>query len=81
MTADGWDGRGLPPVARARIERAARDGVRTSLLSADGVAGLEMAGFDIVGEVLGAAVMHATWVGYQGCARRRPRSVPTGWSG
>jgi hypothetical protein len=24
MTADGWDGHGLPPVARARIARAAR---------------------------------------------------------
>ncbi|MEV6849407.1 hypothetical protein [Actinoplanes sp. NPDC051411] len=41
---DRWDGRGLPPVAGARIGRAARDGVRTSLLSADDVAGLEPAG-------------------------------------
>jgi len=43
VTVDGWDGRGLPPVARARIERAAADGVRTSLLSTDGLAGLEVA--------------------------------------
>ena len=67
MTVDGWDGRGLPPVARARIERAARDGVRTSLLSADGLAGLEAAGFDVVGEVLGTAVMQIGFQGYGGC--------------
>jgi uncharacterized protein YbjQ (UPF0145 family) len=54
-------------VARARIARAAADGVRTSLLSADGLAGLEMAGFDVVGEVLGTAVMQIGWSGYGGC--------------
>ena len=67
MTVDGWDGRGLPPVARARIERAAADGVRTSLLSADGLAGLETAGFDVVGEVLGTAVMQIGFQGFGGC--------------
>jgi uncharacterized protein YbjQ (UPF0145 family) len=64
---DRWDGRGLPPVARARVERAARDGVRTSLLSAAGAAGLRAAGFEVVGEVLGAAVMQASWRRYRGC--------------
>jgi uncharacterized protein YbjQ (UPF0145 family) len=54
-------------VARARIARAATDGVRTSLLSADGLAGLEMAGFDVVGEVLGTAVMQIGWSGFGGC--------------
>ena len=67
MTVDGWDGRGLPPVARARIERAAADDVRTSLLSANGLAGLEVAGFDVVGEVLGTAVMQIGWSGFGGC--------------
>ena len=67
MTVDGWDGRGLPPVARARIDRAAADGVRTSLLSAGGAAGVAVAGFDVVGEVLGTTVMQIGWSGYGGC--------------
>lgn len=67
VTVDGWDGRGLPPVARARVERAAADGVRTSLLSADGLAGLEVAGFEVVGEVLGTTVMQIGWTGWGGC--------------
>ena len=67
VTVDGWDGRGLPPVARARVERAAAGGVRTSLLSADGLAGLEVAGFDTVGEVLGTTVMQIGWTGWGGC--------------
>ena len=67
MTVDGWDGRGLPPVARARVDRAAADGVRTSLLSAGGAAGLEVAGFEVVGEVLGTTVMQIGWSGYGGC--------------
>src|SRR6266542_3408346 len=62
-----WDGRGLPPVARARIARAAADGVRTSLLSANGAAGLEASGFDVVGEVLGTIVMQISWAGFGGC--------------
>ena len=62
-----WDGRGLPPVARARIERAAADGVRTSLLPVSGAAGLEASGFDVVGEVLGTIVMQISWTGYGGC--------------
>jgi uncharacterized protein YbjQ (UPF0145 family) len=67
VTVDGWDGRGLPPVAGARIARA-RDGrVRTSLLPVNGLAGLEMAGFDVVGEVLGAAVVQTSWLLYHGC--------------
>ncbi|WP_433305536.1 heavy metal-binding domain-containing protein [Actinoplanes sp. CA-030573] len=70
MTVDGWDGRGLPPVARARVERAAAGGVRTSLLSAGGLAGLEVAGFDAVGEVLGTTVMQIGWAGWGGCGAR-----------
>jgi uncharacterized protein YbjQ (UPF0145 family) len=92
VTVDGWDGRGLPPVARARIERAAAGGVRTSLLSADGLAGLEVAGFDVVGEVLGTAVMQIGFSGYGGCGWSPgftggyyggPASVsrPSRWSG
>ena len=75
VTVDGWDGRGLPPVARARVERAAANGVRTSLLSADGLAGLEVAGFDAVGEVLGTTVMQIGWRGWGGCGWQ------PGWGG
>jgi uncharacterized protein YbjQ (UPF0145 family) len=63
----GWDGRGLPPVARRRIARAAADGVRTSLLPVNGAVGLETAGFDVVGEVLGTIVMQISWTGFGGC--------------
>jgi len=58
-------------VARARIDRAAHGGVRTSLLSAGGLTGVEVAGFDVVGEVLGTAVLQIGWKGYRGC----------GWNG
>jgi uncharacterized protein YbjQ (UPF0145 family) len=64
---DSWDGRGLPPVARQRIARAGADGVRTSLLPVAGAAGLETAGFDVVGEVLGTVVMQISWAGFGGC--------------
>jgi len=75
VTVDGWDGRGLPPVARARVERAAAGEVRTSLLSADGLAGLEVAGFEAVGEVLGTTVMQIGWSGWGGCGWQ------PGWGG
>jgi uncharacterized protein YbjQ (UPF0145 family) len=54
-------------VARARIARAADDGVKTSLLSTAGAAGLVAAGFDVVGEVLGTTVMQIGWTGFTGC--------------
>jgi hypothetical protein len=67
VTVGGWDGRGLPPVAGARIRRAQQGGVRTSLLPAAGLAGLEVAGFETVGEVLGAAVVQTSWAFFHGC--------------
>jgi uncharacterized protein YbjQ (UPF0145 family) len=54
-------------VARARIARASADGVRTSLLSTAGAAGLAVAGFDVAGEVLGTTVMQIGWAGFRGC--------------
>ncbi|MEC3975242.1 YbjQ family protein [Amycolatopsis sp. H20-H5] len=51
-----WDGRGLPPVARARVERFASSGLRTSLLSVPATVGIETAGFTPVGEVMGCIV-------------------------
>lgn len=62
-----WDGRGLPPVAQARIDRARADGVRTSLLSTDATVSLGSVGFDAVGEVMGCVVESVGWSGYGGC--------------
>jgi uncharacterized protein YbjQ (UPF0145 family) len=67
MSGNGWDGRGLPPVARARIARAAADGVRTSLLSTAGAVSVQASGFEVVGEVLGTTVMQIGWTGFGGC--------------
>jgi uncharacterized protein YbjQ (UPF0145 family) len=62
-----WDGRGLPPVAAERARRAAAGGAWTSLLTVPGAAGLHVAGFDPVGEVMGSMVQKIGWVGFQGC--------------
>ena len=62
-----WDGRGLPPVAAARVARAQSSGVRTSLLSADGAASLSSVGLDPIGEVMGCVVESVGWQGYAGC--------------
>ena len=47
---------GLPPVAIERLNRAARSGVRTSLLSAPSAAGIKTVGLESVGEVMGCTV-------------------------
>jgi uncharacterized protein YbjQ (UPF0145 family) len=62
-----WDGQGLPPAAQARIDRASTDGVRTSLLSIRGQAGVQSVGFDPVGEVMGCITERIGWQGWQGC--------------
>ncbi|HVB04710.1 MAG TPA: heavy metal-binding domain-containing protein [Acidimicrobiales bacterium] len=62
-----WDGRGLPPAAAARLERANRSGVATSLLSVPSHLGVAVAGFSPVGEVMGCIVVHLGWSGYGGC--------------
>ncbi|TVT23326.1 YbjQ family protein [Amycolatopsis acidiphila] len=51
-----WNGKGLPPVAARRIERARGSGVRTSLLSVPASVAVESAGLDTVGEVMGCVV-------------------------
>jgi uncharacterized protein YbjQ (UPF0145 family) len=61
-----WDGRGLPPVAQARMQRAAAGRLRTSLLSAGEAAALGTSGFEAVGEVMGCVVEHIGWGGW-GC--------------
>jgi uncharacterized protein YbjQ (UPF0145 family) len=52
-----WDGRGLPPVARARVDRYAASGLKTSLLSVPAAVGIETVGLSPVGEVMGCIVM------------------------
>ena len=61
-----WDGRGLPPAARARLERSRTDQVRASLLPVAGAAGLAACGLTPVGEVMGCIVEHLGWQGF-GC--------------
>jgi uncharacterized protein YbjQ (UPF0145 family) len=62
-----WDGRGLPPIAQQRIERAANSHVRSSLLSVNGQASLAHFGFMPVGEVMGCVVVSIGFQGYLGC--------------
>ncbi|MBN9097316.1 MULTISPECIES: heavy metal-binding domain-containing protein [unclassified Pseudonocardia] len=62
-----WDGRGLPPVAAERARRAAQGGAWTSLLTVPAAAGIDGAGFDPVGEVMGSMVQKIGWAGYRGC--------------
>lgn len=54
-------------MAAERARRAAEGGAWTSLLTAPAAAGLEVAGFDPVGEVMGSIVERISWLGYQGC--------------
>lgn len=58
-----WDGRGLPPAATARLERAAASGVSGSLLSVPDAAALTAVGFEPVGEAMGCIVQHVGWGG------------------
>ncbi|HEY6424790.1 MAG TPA: heavy metal-binding domain-containing protein [Pseudonocardiaceae bacterium] len=62
-----WDGRGLPPVAAERMRRFAASGLRTSLLTVPGAAGVQSVGLDPVGEVMGCIVEHIGWSGFGGC--------------
>ncbi len=65
--SDQWDGRGLPPVAAARVHRAASGGPWTSMLSVPSAAGLSATEFEPVGEVMGSIVQNVGWSGYGGC--------------
>lgn len=62
-----WDGRGLPPVAAARVARFASSSLRTSLLSVPASVSLDAVGFQPVGDVLGCIVEQISWAGYGGC--------------
>lgn len=62
-----WNGRGLPSVAAERMARFTRGAARTSLLPVPGAAGVQAAGFDPVGEVMGCIVEHIGFAGWGGC--------------
>lgn len=59
----GWDGRGLPPAAQARLDRSRSSGLRTSLLEVRDEVALPAVGFEAVAEVMGSCVMH---LGFRG---------------
>jgi uncharacterized protein YbjQ (UPF0145 family) len=61
--ASQWSGQGLPPVARARLAEIKKSGTWSSALSTGEFAAIKSAGFEPVGQVLGAAVYN---LGYQG---------------
>jgi len=62
-----WSGHGLPPAAQARLEEIRASGTWGSALSADEFAAIKSAGFDPVGQVLGAAVYNLGYTGAYGC--------------
>ena len=59
-----WDGTGLPPMARARLDRPGS--VRGSLLSVGAAVGVEAVGLRPIGDVMGVIVQHVGWQGL-GC--------------
>jgi uncharacterized protein YbjQ (UPF0145 family) len=62
-----WSGEGLPPAAAARIDEIKASGTWGSALSTDEFAAIKAAGFDPVGQVLGAAVYNMGYTGGYGC--------------
>jgi uncharacterized protein YbjQ (UPF0145 family) len=59
----GTDGDWLPGAARARLARYKEVGLKTSLLSVGGTAGIESVGLHSVGEVMGCIVQNIGWTG------------------
>jgi hypothetical protein len=68
--------RDLSPVARGRLERTARSGVRASTLSAKEFAVLEPMGPTLIGEVLGACVIASASSGSPPKRAMRARTTP-----
>jgi len=58
-----WDGAGCAR-GRARMQRFASSGLKTSLLPVAGAAGVESVGLTPVGEVMGCMVQQIGWQGY-----------------
>jgi uncharacterized protein YbjQ (UPF0145 family) len=66
VTVDGPD-RQLPPAAEARLAEIRRSGTWSSALSTDEFAAIRSAGFEPVGQVLGAAIYNIGYTGGYGC--------------
>ncbi len=67
-TADAqWTGKGLPPLAAARLDGIRESGTWGSALTTAEFAAIKSAGFDPVGQVLGAAVYNLGYRGGYGC--------------
>jgi uncharacterized protein YbjQ (UPF0145 family) len=62
--ATPWSGHGLPPVAEARLAEIKHSGTWSSALSTGEFAAIRSAGFQPVGQVLGAAVYNLGYTGY-----------------
>ena len=62
-----WSGEGLPAAARARLDGIKASGTWGSALTSDEFAAIKSAGFDPVGQVLGAAVYNMGYTGGYGC--------------
>jgi uncharacterized protein YbjQ (UPF0145 family) len=60
-SSEPWSGEGLPPVAQARLAEIRASGTWSSALSTEEFAAIKSAGFEPVGQVLGAAVYN---IGY-----------------
>jgi uncharacterized protein YbjQ (UPF0145 family) len=63
----GNPGRGLPPVAQARLAEIGSSGTWGSALTADEFAAIKSTGFEPVGQVLGAAVYNIGYTGGYAC--------------
>jgi uncharacterized protein YbjQ (UPF0145 family) len=75
-----WSGRDLPPVAQARIDEIKASGTWSSALSTDEFAAIKSAGFEPVGQVLGAAVYNVGYRGY-GCPTYATFGSYSRWGG
>jgi len=80
-----WSGQGLPPAARARMAEIKASGTWGSALSTGEFAAIKSAGFEPVGQVLGAAVYNIGYTGGYYCpaygsfsAMGGYRRLPTG---
>ena len=62
-----WSGKGLPPTAEARLDEIKASGTWGSALTTAEFAAIKSAGFDPVGQVLGAAVYNMGYTGGYGC--------------
>jgi uncharacterized protein YbjQ (UPF0145 family) len=74
-------GRDLPQVAQARIAEIKASGTWSSALSTDEFAAIKSAGFDPVGQVLGAAVYNVGYRGGYGCPSYATFGSFSRWSG